>query len=285
MREVFDVPTASWYISGLYSAGYLGADINGADTIINGKEYLLFHDRRGSFLLWEDTINSKVFLRANSGIPPDYLLYDFSVSKGDTVLIDVPGQWYYLYHIIDTVYHIYIPTGDSVKSFGISVFSRNDTLSAPFSFYNYTTWYEGIGSQEDLLQPMFGEFLGSSIITNLYCYRDSVQGVQLEPFVVFNVDSNINCDFNPPISISTYSDKRTAISLYPNPFNDVLQLEMLEGSAGGIYEIYDSSGKCLLKGVLRSHHNTINTGALSPGIYFFKLQTDHSIFTRKLIKS
>ncbi|MCH8546816.1 MAG: hypothetical protein LAT54_08785 [Cryomorphaceae bacterium] len=38
MHEEFDVPTTSWYIKALYAVKY-----QNKDTVINGKEYLLFN--------------------------------------------------------------------------------------------------------------------------------------------------------------------------------------------------------------------------------------------------
>lgn len=288
MHEEFDVSTTSWHIKSLHTINY-----QNKDSIIDGKEYLQFNRGSAKYFLYEDTVTNKVFFRFDPSswtstglsINKDYLLYDFSVDIGDTVITAFHGLWY-RYHIIDSVYFNALSGGDSLKTYDISIYESDTTVNTPQSFVRHTTWYEGVGSQRYIFEPMFAFYdIDFEQINNLYCFRDSIQQIQFEPFVVFNVDPNINCDFDPPISIRTYSDKSPAISLYPNPFRDILNLDFPEECKDGIYEIYDSSGKCLLKGVLRSHHNTINTGALSPGVYFFKLQTDHSIFTRKLIKS
>ncbi|MCH8546815.1 MAG: T9SS type A sorting domain-containing protein [Cryomorphaceae bacterium] len=281
MHEEFDVPTTSWRISRIIEAKYLGADSNGSDTIINGKEYLLFNTAHGSVLLFEDTIKNQVFVRASSGVDPDYLLYDFSVEKGDTVVIDVPGQWYYLYHVIDTAYYIHL-SGDSLKTFGISVYTRNDTISSPFSFYNFTTWYDGMGSQEDILQPIFGDFLGSENISNLFCYSDTVLGIQFEPFVYFDVDTGIHCNFNPPISIHEFAEEQEDVLIYPNPFSESLIIE--SSGEKGMYYLYDMQGNVLSQGLLSESKTSIQTDGLPPGLYVLKINKDFYSVTQKLHK-
>jgi hypothetical protein len=69
------------------------------------------------------------------------------------------------------------------------------------------------------------------------------------------------------------------ISVYPNPFNDQLIIE-LQSSSSKEFKIYSILGEMVLKGTVNSDMNTIDLSNLSPNIYFLKIE-NQSI---KLIK-
>ncbi len=71
------------------------------------------------------------------------------------------------------------------------------------------------------------------------------------------------------------------ITVYPNPFTDVLNISGVKGV--GLLTISDLNGKtCILKQV--TDNDNISVCALSKGLYILKLITEDSITTQKIIK-
>ena len=61
------------------------------------------------------------------------------------------------------------------------------------------------------------------------------------------------------------------ISVYPNPFNDQLIIE-LQSSSSKEFKIYSILGEMVLKGSVNSDINTIDLSNLPPNIYFLKIE-------------
>ncbi len=63
------------------------------------------------------------------------------------------------------------------------------------------------------------------------------------------------------------------ISVYPNPVNNVIQINGNTQLIGMNYTMTDISGRQVLSGQLRNENNTIGLEQLSPGIYFLRFDT------------
>ncbi len=75
---------------------------------------------------------------------------------------------------------------------------------------------------------------------------------------------------------------KDAISIYPNPFKDVLYLER-SGIAVESLRIYDLNGQLIKEETL--DHNQIEISQLSKGIYILHIETAVGILREKLIKN
>lgn len=74
------------------------------------------------------------------------------------------------------------------------------------------------------------------------------------------------------------------ISLYPNPADDILKID-LKRNCIAEYSIYDISGKLIINGSARVINEfDIQIQSLHPGIYFIKINTEDHIYTKKFIK-
>jgi hypothetical protein len=71
------------------------------------------------------------------------------------------------------------------------------------------------------------------------------------------------------------------IKIYPNPFKDFFIMNSIIPSK---LEIYDISGKIILKKQLVSGDNKIEIKNLQSGIYILKLNTDKGSSTFKVVK-
>jgi hypothetical protein len=67
------------------------------------------------------------------------------------------------------------------------------------------------------------------------------------------------------------SNIENQIILYPNPTSNIINVKTYEDYLNKFFEIYDISGKVLIKGYIRDLITEINIGFLSEGVYYFKL--------------
>ncbi len=73
-------------------------------------------------------------------------------------------------------------------------------------------------------------------------------------------------------------------SVYPNPVNDILNIQFDKPSTKAKIEIMDMQGKSLLQQFFDQTQNIhTDLSGFEPGIYFLNLQSDGTITTRKLI--
>ena len=71
------------------------------------------------------------------------------------------------------------------------------------------------------------------------------------------------------------------INIYPNPFRDVIRLEM---ASPGRYEITAMDGRLLKEGRI-GQKGSISLQDLAPGLYIIRLSDkNNNIYTRKIIK-
>lgn len=99
--------------------------------------------------------------------------------------------------------------------------------------------------------------------------------------IVTNHTINVTCEVdNPNPGIHEYS--AAAISVFPNPANSVLNVQM--ENAIETVEIFDMSGKVVLRSEANDNHIQINVTTLKSGIYFIKAIANGQIATGKFVK-
>lgn len=101
-------------------------------------------------------------------------------------------------------------------------------------------------------------------------------------------------DFNEPIITNMVSTtvvenlgideyESNLVSIYPNPFNDVIYLNSKNGIEVNVIEIIDLQGKVLIKS--SNITDKIKTDQLSSGVYILSLETNSGILNSKIIKN
>lgn len=85
-----------------------------------------------------------------------------------------------------------------------------------------------------------------------------------------------------PTTLSSESIQKSIVSVYPNPFNDKLVVEVLENDFS--YSIYDIQGKEIQTETNKLKNDIIDTNLISSGIYFLKIVTENESITQKIIK-
>lgn len=85
-------------------------------------------------------------------------------------------------------------------------------------------------------------------------------------------------------NISVFEAAKFATTkLYPNPANNVINLDINEGFDGEDYLIYSIQGQIISAGTLHSGENSISIADLNSGLYQIKLK-DNASATLKFIK-
>jgi hypothetical protein len=278
----FPVSNASWGIlesddcssSVAFESWRYEFDISG-DTIVNGVTYHKldvplgyyqsdcspvsnhFYVGNYSGCYREDTVQRKVyFIPALDSI--EYLLYDFTLQIGDTVV----G---YL-----TNYCTMIPSIIIVQNID-SVLVDTDYRKR----WNIGTCniIEGIGSDLGLLRDHCG-YYGSTLM----CYKENHE-------VVFYKDSSFYpCDIN----VSTFEISSIATLIFPNPFNSITSITIGNQNFKNCQLIiYDLSGRMKDQQTIDFTNNktaTIKRNSLSNGMYFYQLiSEDEKSFSGKFI--
>ena len=107
-------------------------------------------------------------------------------------------------------------------------------------------------------------------------------------FGIFSVTGGWNINWIRIIKIesgnknSSESLNIESLGIYPNPFSDVLNLEVEEGST--MVQILDMQGRKVQEQSITERSVTINTETLPKGIYMLQVSNGVTSNTRKIIK-
>jgi hypothetical protein len=91
-------------------------------------------------------------------------------------------------------------------------------------------------------------------------------------FIFLNGNVEDTCYFSFPTSaaIPQQSQGNNGVHLWPNPANTILTIESIHPNDAKSYEIYDYSGRVLLKGIFQNGRSDVNIANLQPGKYLFR---------------
>jgi hypothetical protein len=74
------------------------------------------------------------------------------------------------------------------------------------------------------------------------------------------------------------------INVYPNPANDILNIEIIDFNEKTTIEIYDTRGKLVYKSLTNSVMTTIDLTDLAAGVYTVRLLNNNSSYLKRIIK-
>jgi hypothetical protein len=241
------------------------------DTTIQGNDYKIIHGIiiiapepgpfcppfyvsndtvSGTSYIREDTIAKKVFVYDT--FEGDMLLYDFSLSVGDTLF----SFYNYCGNLI-------------VDSIGtITLF--NSEIRNIFFLHNGEYFIEGVGGSQGLMNPLCQPI-----------------GAWYEPFCVLkNGEAIYNLSYNQPlscyqvVSIDNYQVSAN-FSIYPNPANSEIIISS-DNSYEKIISIYDLNGRECFRGEMRES-TVIPLYNISSGLYLLRLTDKQQTQTFKII--
>jgi hypothetical protein len=204
----------------------------------------------------------QVFLK-----PPDYvegLIYDFGVELGDTVVA------YNVYLNSDTL-HFLVSEIDSILL--LDGYHKRITL---WEYMNEKeeVWIEGLGSLYGILNSCNGSYGGVCGSYEALCYTS-------DDLLVFQHSDYTTCHYNVTVDIGLNSFE--PLSVYPNPAKDFTVLEFNDERERQV-EIFDLSGKKIVKNLLFDKIFYLNLHLVDKGTYIIKVKDDvNSYLPIKLI--
>ena len=244
------------------------------DTIIDGKSYKkLYSFTEREFDIETATFvcgireneNKQVFV-ASYHNQQEFLLYDFSLTEGDSILAESNGEYDLYFNVTDV---------DTIDYNGVE--RRKITLQ----FYNYAwvTWIEGIGNIEGLLMDWRSYTMAMDPMPNvrLRCYEYNEECLYSD----FSFNESIYDCYTPLYTGLENNEFESEVSVYPNPAKDYFCIN----SSAPIKQLII----CNLLGQKLKEYNTseitssIDIIGLNKGVYVVKIYTDKAVFSQKII--
>ncbi len=239
------------------------------DTMINNNLYKkVFLSNDSLNINWEQTND---YLREDdmkriywTGGFDEVLLYDFSLSEGDTFLV-VP-------YLPDTC-KIVVTEVDSVEIDNGEMRRRLKVTAIGVSFPEEVIWIEGIGSMRGLINHFYA-YCAVDHPDQLLCHYDNGElTYQHNPSGCFLVSSVKEIE------------KQNGIKIYPNPIGEVFTIEVIKESpkVESIF-IYSLTGKLVEERKLNDKSlETVDISKYQSGMYFLLLQLKTGSFLSKRI--
>lgn len=242
------------------------------DTIINGENYkkiYSFTEREfdietATFVCGiRENENKQVFV-ASYHNQQEFLLYDFSLTEGDSILADGEYELYFNVTNVDTL-----------------VFNGVERREITLQFYNYAwvTWIEGIGNIEGLLMDWRSYTMAMDPMPNvrLRCYEYNEECLYSD----FSFNESIDDCYTPLYTGLEENQIQNNISLYPNPTKERVYINTS-------IPIKQMTICNLLGQEIQKYNNlettsSINISGLNEGVYFVKIYTEKVVLSKKIV--
>lgn len=152
---------------------------------------------------------------------------------------------------------------------------RSTTLSTSHIFYLMDSITNYISNASTRHYQKFG------IASTLQVEVDSLKDWITARLAWMDANMPGNC-WNPGVDESAFEN---SFSVYPNPATGKFTVQSSEFNINMI-EVYDIVGACIYQSTSQpANQSTINLSGLSEGIYFLKIKSENSVFTKKIIKA
>ena len=237
---------------GNFQYGYFG------DTLINGiiyKKLAYCANVQSCYLgaLRQDKQNKKIYFIID-GLMQEELLYDFSLTIGDTLPVNYVS-------VYDTCYVI---SQDSIQL--ANVYHKTLLCNCPSSAFNQVTLIEGIGSNFGLIEG----FVIFEPWSSLNCFSGD------NGLIYIDTTQFTNC--NDLTSLSPLNlDKKHLLEIFPNPaeFNQTININFSQNIKYTL-NIYNEFGQLIKSEEIDSLTKPfdINTSELGKGIFIINIVTN-----------
>ena len=245
------------------------------DTIIGSETYkklyeftdIEFNPNTAEYYggLRENT-QKQVFYKGPHSYNNEILLYDFSLSVGDTFRMAVPlDTATFEIASIDTINYNGVPR----KKFTIKVHH-----SYPIGDIIAGVWIEGIGNYEGILKFPSNYAADDWSITRCYIHNGDL--------LYSNYSHGGNDCITPLMGVESIIEDNS-ITLYPNPTNSEVNISS-ENIINSI-EIFNSLGQRVYQSMVNSNTKTIDISSFVNGVYILGAITDNGVIRKKIIKN
>lgn len=252
-----------WHFTSCYFGCLTDVYYTDGDTLVNGKNYKIldgYHYINRNLLLREDVGQKKVYLTLTQPqFEEDILLYDFSLTEGDSIqmrnpLTPFPNQAGYF--TLDSIRMLTQDNGIENKHFYFSPSTSNQ------SNVTKTEWIEGIGSVSLINAPS-----GEPNINGVGQLSCAFKDVAL---YYSNLDSITECE---PLllSVNEASQNKTEISLVSLPDSNRFILSNAQEVKSA--SVFSLNGKSQLNESFQNQHEIeLDLSQLKNGLYIIVLQ-------------
>lgn len=243
-------PNCTWYNQAYKFQG---------DSVINDTIYVKLMEATDESLsnwnlqaLWRETDDKKIFIRSkNDHSPTEYMYYDFSLEKGDTLQL-LYGRAF----VVDSV-STKMWGGKMRKHWYLNLpHAEGDSVKPRYS----TTWIEDVGQVDCFLLSTKG-YNGWNY---MFCfYEDGKQ--------VYNNPEFNTCFYTSAREISVQPEK---FKVFPNPVSDRLFIARNQSGIGDTtIEFYSPTGVLIRKECVDSDTNPfmLNLQGMTPGSYVVRI--------------
>lgn len=231
------------------------------DTIINTETYKKLYssneENPTNWNLWrfmrEDT-NKRVWLKKNAEAD-ECLMYDFSISEGDSIQVGY-GEPVYLY--VDSI--TYVTVNGTLRP--------KHWMSCKVMPDYRETWIEGIGSNKGIVNS------GSAFVVGgwswLLCMSEGEELIYMNP------------NYNSCYLVTDIREKNNAlIQVYPNPAKNKLKIENIENFRIESISIINLTGQKIKQFEPKKTH--LDISGITSGIYFLKITFEKGEIIKKII--
>jgi len=256
------------------------------DTAIWDRDYKLISSDWEDHITWifrEDVSEQKVYARvladAYCGCDncyycngKEYLLYDFSTKRGDTVEVLVGGFAYegtLKYVVKDVFYETIQPSGESRKHIHLDPIKVESPFYLDEILNRSITWIEGVGNTYYEFIPMILEPTGYGRLMCMSEGDEVMYSTELGNKYECYVDTVID---HTALDMIDGVDLRLVIK------DGMLRVESNDGI--NHIAIYDPQGKQLLQ----SPKSSVDISSLSSGLYLVTIRTDKGLWSDKFVK-
>lgn len=249
------------------------------DTLFCGHLYSKIKATSTGTIGYIRSDSSRAYIRVtNSCSDKEYLMYDFSMNNGDTIYLAYKlwNSWNN-----DTTKFILDSSNTSIFS-GVArriyYLKYNPEPYLSPDWFRPMIWIEGIGSTTNPFFPIECVHDYCETSWQLLCF-DSL-GVQLYQDSVFKTCDTTYTD----AGVNEFANENQLI-IYPIPFTKSLTVSIENATIIEI-EILNTLGEriYIFQGIGKNNLRLDALDNLNEGIYFFKVQTNKGILTKKIIK-
>jgi len=275
-KSLFGNNSTSWNIS-FEQGNWYDTDslVAISDTVIDAMNYKIIEQMSYVFYepqkyyVREDTNSGKYYIRSVSDLQKEILFMDLSLNVGDTFFI--------------TNCPFY--TGDSLGILVDSVYYINNlkVIKTNYQLYigplEYIRFYESIGPNNGLNYLYQAYMIHSHFI--LQCnFKDDT--------LCFHNPSGRRetwpCHTSYAVSVPEQEKMSIVKSVYPNPTNSLLNIELSEMFSGNLL-LYNIYGQLVYESTVENILNyEINVNDLEPGYYFLKLFSNSTKYQVGFVK-
>lgn len=265
--------TSLWNLTAFHFGYQNDSYYAAGDTAISGMDYKFlngFHFMRNA-MLREDTAGRKIYYWQKNGFRAgqDILLYDFSLSEGDSMLLYNPNT-----PLADSAGYFVL---DSIREINVLNGKRRKFHLSQLGGMKKAEWIEGIGSTGLLTASASMAALPSG--PELACFH-------LDKVHVYASDlatSFASCEFQ---TVGNMEEANLPeVQVFPNPASDFVIIRKPGGSAIQDVSLVDLTGRqadITIRG--NGSELRIDLGQLHRGLYFLRVKTDLKTITTILLR-